>query len=287
MLSFSRHRWFRGLAAAFFATSISVSLSQAAKPRQKSKPASAGAKQLFASSCAPCHGLDGKGSERAPNIVDGENVRRMSHAQIFGIVQNGVPGTGMPAFHTFTAAQIDALIHHLRTLSGSGKPVQLPGDPVAGKTLFAGKAACSQCHMVLGGGGFVASNLSDYGRGHSAEQIRSAIVNPGNSGSSVRTATIELLNGEKYTGRVRNEDNFSIQLQDLNGAFHLLPRSSVATFNYDSKSMMPSDYGSTLTPKELDDLVSYLISAAEDSQKAGADKANDEGCSPSGADSDD
>lgn len=280
MLSIYRKRWFQGLSAAFIATS--GLLSQSMKPQQESKPASGSGKRLFASSCAACHGLDGKGSERAPNIADGANVRRMSHTQIMGIIQNGIPGTGMPAFHTLSAAQVDALIEHLRTLGGASQPVQLPGDPAAGRALFTGKAGCSGCHMVMGEGGFIASNLSGYGKGHSVEQIRTAISNPdGSKSRSVRTATITLRNGEQYAGRVRNEDNFSIQLQDINGAFHLLSRSDVASFEYDAKSMMPSDYASRLSPKELDDVESYLIDVAERQSKSRAHNANNEDCSPS------
>lgn len=280
MPSIYRKKWFLGLSAALVATS--VSLSQSMRPQQKSQPASGGGKRLFASSCAACHGLDGKGSERAPNIADGANVRRMSHTQIIGIIQNGIPGTGMPAFHTLSAAEMEALIQHLRTLGGASKPVQLPGDPATGRTLFTGKAGCSGCHMVLGEGGFIASNVSDYGRSHSIEEIRSAILNPdGSKGRSVRTATITLLNGEQYAGRVRNEDNFSVQLQDVNGAFHLFPRSDVASFEYDAKPMMPSDYASRLSLKELDDIESYLIEVAERQPKSGTHKPNDEDCSPS------
>ncbi len=278
MVSCSSGERFLRLATAFIATSTAVLTSQAIKPQEKTKSVSGGGKQLFASNCAACHGLDGKGSERAPNIADGANIRRMAHAQIFGIIQNGVPGTGMPAFHTLSATQIDALISHLRILGGASKPAApLPGDPGAGKALFTGEAGCSRCHMVTGEGGFIASNLSDYGRGHSAEQIRGAITKPVNTASgSARTATVTLRGGERYTGRIRNEDNFSIQLQDLTGVFHLLTRSDVATFDYDSKSMMPSDYASTLTSNELDDLVSFLMKAAQDSHEATADKANDE-----------
>lgn len=261
MSTLCRRKWFLRVSATLIATSMS--LSQSTMPPQKSAPASAGAKELFASSCAACHGLDGKGSERAPNIADNSNVRRMSHTQIAGIIRSGIPGSGMPAFHTFSAAQIEALIHHLEMLGGANKPAPLPGDPAAGKTLFTGKAGCSRCHMVLGQGGFMASNLSEYGRGHSGEQIRNAILNSGGSGGrSAKTATITLRDGDKYAGRVRNEDNFSIQLQDTDGVFHLLSRSDVTNFEYDPKPVMPSDYATTLSPKELDDLESYLINVA-------------------------
>jgi cytochrome c oxidase cbb3-type subunit 3 len=261
MSTICRRKWFLRVSATLIATSIS--LSQSTKPPQKPDPASASGKELFASSCAACHGLDGKGSERAPNIADGANVRQMSHTQIADIIRNGSPGGGMPAFHTLSSAQIEALIHHLEMLSGANKPAQLRGDPAVGKTLFTGKAGCSRCHMVLGQGGFIASNLSEYGKDHSGEQIRDAIINSGGSASrSAKTATIRLRNGDKYAGRVRNEDNFSIQLQDTDGAFHLLSRSDVMNLEYDPKPVMPSDYATTLSPNELDDLESYLINAA-------------------------
>ncbi len=277
MLSISRKRWLLGLAAALVATV--GSLSQSLKPQ--SKPASSGGKRLFASSCAACHGLDGKGSERAPNIADGANIRRMSRAQIVDIIQNGIPGTGMPAFHALSAAQMEALIQHLRILGGTSESVQLSGDPAAGRILFTGKAGCSSCHMVSGEGGFIASNLSTYGSGHSLEQIRTAILNPdGSKSRSVRTATITLRTGEQYAGRVRNEDNFSIQLQDVKGAFHLFPRSEVASFEYDAKSMMPSDYASRLSAKELDDIESYLIDVAGGQSKGGDHKAKKKDCNP-------
>jgi len=35
-------------------------------------------RQTFAASCASCHGLDGRGSERAPDIADRPDVRELS-----------------------------------------------------------------------------------------------------------------------------------------------------------------------------------------------------------------
>jgi hypothetical protein len=63
-------------------------------------------------------------------------------------------------------------------------------------------------------------------------------------------------------GRVRNEDNFSLQLQDLDGAFHFLAKSEVQGVEYSSQPLMPANYGSTLVSGELDDLISYLMSVA-------------------------
>jgi cytochrome c oxidase cbb3-type subunit III len=75
-------------------------------------------------------------------------------------------------------------------------------------------------------------------------------------------ATATLRSGEKYTGRVRNEDNFSLQLQTLDGIFHFLTKSELEDLEYSSQPLMPTNFGSTLSPDELNDVVSYLMNRA-------------------------
>jgi putative heme-binding domain-containing protein len=227
-----------------------------------SRPDAIQGKQTFTSSCAQCHGLDGKGSERGPNIADRPSVQRLSDLQIFHVIQNGVPGTGMPAFHSFQDSQIRELIAYLRTLQGKNETAALPGNPAQGKAIFFGKAGCSECHMVQGQGGFIASDLSDYAGSHTVEQIRDAIVDPTSGARQVRLVTATLRDGDKFQGRVRDEDNFSVQLQALDGTFHFLIKSEIDKMEPESHSLMPSDYRSRLDAKELNDLVSYFMSVA-------------------------
>ena len=220
-------------------------------------------KKIFGSSCAGCHGLDGRGGERAPNIVQNRAVQRLSDAQLRRIVREGVPGSGMPAFRSLRDPDVRALVAYLRTLQGTTKAGNLPGNPERGENLFFGKAGCSGCHMVAGKGGFIASDLSSFGQTHSLEQTRAAIVKPNQTGDKpAQTATVTTLDGEKYVGRIRNEDNFSLQLQTLDGAFHFFQKSDLERTEYSSQPLMPSDYGSTLSAGELNDIVSYLMKSA-------------------------
>jgi cytochrome c oxidase cbb3-type subunit III len=242
---------------------------QVAKPqdsRQSPHPAqrnSTAGTQTFSSTCAGCHGLDGRGGERAPNIVDRPNVQRLSDAQIFHIIENGVPGTGMPAFHSLESSQIKSIVAYLRTLQGAKGGIKLPGDAAQGKMIFFGKAECSKCHMVAGEGGFIASDLSQYARVHAVEEIRSAITDPSATNSGhMALVTVMMRGGEKYVGRIRNEDNFSLQLQGLDGTFYFVSKPEIEKLEYASQTFMPSNYGSTLSAKELNDVVSYLMSAA-------------------------
>jgi cytochrome c oxidase cbb3-type subunit III len=264
------------LALALLLAGCALAWSQTAPHPANNKIANAiRAKQIFSSACAQCHGLDGRGSERAPNIADRTAVQRLSDSQIFQIIRNGVPGTGMPAFHSFDSSQIRAVVAHLRTLQGKNKTAALPGNPEQGKALFFGKAGCSQCHMVAGDGGFIASDLSEYARIHEADQIRSAIIDPASTGQQGRLVTVTLHSGEKYAGRVRDEDNFSVQLQSLDGTFYFLSKSEIDNMQTDSQSLMPSDYGTRLSTHELNDVVSYLIRAAGDTDLAARKKSDE------------
>lgn len=193
-------------------------------------------------------------------------MRLLSDSQMFGIIENGIPGTGMPAFHALEHSQIQAVVTYLRSLQGTKKTIKLPGDPERGQTTFFGKAGCSGCHMVAGQGGFIASDLSGYTRTHGADEVRAAVTTPTASGDRQgRLVTATIRGGQKYVGRVRNEDNFSLQMQALDGTFHLLSKSDLEGLEYDSHTLMPSDYASTLSHVELDDVVSYLMRVANDS----------------------
>ena len=262
MLSGSRSQFVLTLAALWAAGGLAAwpQTPRQNLPQKNAKLYSTRGKQTFTSTCAGCHGLDGRGGERAPNIAERAHVQRFSDAQISHIIENGVPGTGMPAFHSLQQSDVQAIVAYLRILQGRTKTLELPGDPDRGEILFFGKAGCSGCHMVAGKGGFIASDLSSYASTHTAEQIRSAIVSRlPDTNLQARLVTATTRGGEKVVGRVRNEDNFSLQLQTLDGTFYSVTKSDLARLEYNSQALMPSDYSSTLSPNELNDLVSYVM----------------------------
>jgi len=233
-------------------------------------------RQVLGSNCTACHGIDGKGSERAPNIADNPDMRRISDAQLTGIITNGIAGTGMPAFHSLSNSRIRELIAYLRSLEGATNPTKLPGDPRKGEVIFFGQAGCSNCHMVAGRGGFIASDATNYARTHSSEQIRTAILQTNSDAKQqVRLATAILRDSEQYVGRVRNEDNFSLQLQSLDGAFHFIKKSDLKKLEYDSQPLMPNTFGSSLRTSDLNDLISYLLRAAGNTDPQKSAKEND------------
>lgn len=241
-------------ALAVWSQSSLQNVAQKNLPQKKVSSASTRGKQIFASTCAGCHGLDGRGSERAPNIAENAKVQRLSDVQISHIIENGVPGTGMPAFHALAHTDVQAVVTYLRSLEGTKTTPKPPGDPVLGEAIFFGKAGCSACHMAAGKGGFIASDVSGYARGHPVEQIRSAITSP----TQARMVTATTRSGERYVGRIRNEDNFSLQLQTLDGTFFFVEKSDLKALD-SAQTPMHFDYGSTLSSDELNDVISYLM----------------------------
>ena len=55
-------------------------------------------KQAFATRCSVCHGVDGRGAERGPNLANNRRVRSRSLEELRTVVRNGIPAAGMPAF---------------------------------------------------------------------------------------------------------------------------------------------------------------------------------------------
>jgi len=224
------------------------------------RPGGGDGQQIFATRCAACHGLDGQGAERGPNLASRRQVQQLSDEALQQILREGIASAGMPSFRSLGDAKILAVVRHLRRLQGHEAALPLPGDAERGKVLFSGKAGCAKCHAVNGEGGFLGSDLSSYAIKQSAEEIRSLITDPNkNLDPRERTVVVTSMDGTEIAGIARNEDNFSLQLQSEDGAFHFFTKSEVRNIEHRSKSLMPENYGTRLSRGEIDDVVSYLM----------------------------
>jgi len=233
------------------------------KAKQANEKTTEIGRQTFESTCASCHGLDGKGGERGPDIATRPEVVRLTDQQILKILRTGIPQAGMPSFVALGSATLLSTMNHLRFLQGKRAGPALPGNPETGKELFAGKAGCSGCHMVRGVGGFLGPDLTTYGAGRSVDEVRGAILNPEKRrGLHKGLATATTTDGQTISGLVRNEDNFSVQLQSADGTFHFLTKSALAGLTFAPKPLMPGDYDTKLSATEMNHLVSYLLDAA-------------------------
>ncbi|MGA7767639.1 MAG: c-type cytochrome [Candidatus Sulfotelmatobacter sp.] len=214
-------------------------------------------KSTFELRCATCHGLDGLGSEHAPDVIRRTAVRTLSDQALLTLIHDGIPPAGMPGFADMGKEDGQALVAYLRFLQGKSAGNSIAGDPVRGRDVFFGKAGCSACHSR---GQFMAEDLSGFARDHQVGEIREAILRP--TGGRPQTATAIALDGRKFSGIIRNEDNASLQLQDDDGGFYLLMKSSLISVQRKTGEPMPVDYGQRLNATELDDLVGYILREA-------------------------
>ena len=214
-------------------------------------------RRSFESRCAGCHGLDGRGGERAPDIARNAKVRAHTDAELRKIIHDGVPGAGMPSFRMLDERSTQELVNYLRVLQGKGNTAVMGGNPARGREVFFGAGRCGECHMIRGKGGFLAADLTEYSRAHTVEEMRQGITAPEITGwgSMVEVRTRD---GKRYSGVLRNEDNFSLQLQTEDGAFLLLSKGDVEQVSRADGSVH-RDLGNRLSAADIRDVMSYLV----------------------------
>ncbi len=241
-------------------------LSDSKHPSIGNPQAIAAGTKLFMGSCAGCHGPDGGGGARGPNLVRRSLWHPLSDDAIFQVIRKGVPGTDMPptALNDERTWNLVAFIH---ALTGPASTNPVPGDPAAGKSVFWGaKAGCSNCHAIRGQGGHTGPDLSNVGGGRPLAVIREAVIEPAKDLYYLgnEAATVILRSGKTIQGVAKNRSNYSLQLVDTNGSLHLISMGDVKQLTLSASTPMPTNYATRLSKDELRDLFAYL--AAQDTR---------------------
>jgi alcohol dehydrogenase (cytochrome c) len=86
-----------------------------AGPRGVAQSTSSAAHQ-FATTCAGCHGLDGRGTAKGADIVTQPKMVALSDADLARIIHDGVPGKSMPPMAILGDDGIAALVSYIRIL---------------------------------------------------------------------------------------------------------------------------------------------------------------------------
>ena len=215
--------------------------------------------RLYRGNCVNCHGPDG---DFIPGVdfSHGKFIRAVSDDDIAHVIINLVPGAGMPA-HNSTQAQADLVVAYLRSLAMTASHYSGgSGDKVRGKTLVEGQGQCLTCHRINGNGSRVGPDLSDIGTVRRAGELEQSLVDPGASiAPENRYFRVVMKNGATFTGKLLNQDTFTMQFMNSKEQLLSLQKSEIRESTFVSKSPMPS-YKGKLSSQELADIVSYLIS---------------------------
>jgi cytochrome c oxidase cbb3-type subunit 3 len=231
----------------------------------------------FRINCAFCHGLGARGGGRGPDLTRVHKRYAQTDALMFQIINNGIPGTAMPANGTngqgvgMTETEIWQLISYIRSVEVKSA-AQPTGNAAHGKQLFYGDANCSGCHMVDGKGGRLGPDLTAVGGARTVESIVDSVRNPSRRLASglteatkefpqeYETVTVVTLDGQEIKGVALNEDDFSVQIMDMSENIHLFEKDKLRAFAKSRVSLMPSYDTTVLSDTDLQDIVAYLVS---------------------------
>jgi cytochrome c oxidase cbb3-type subunit 3 len=231
----------------------------------------------FRANCAFCHGLGARGGGRGPDLTRAQKKHGNLDADLFRTINEGVPGTAMPANGAtqqgvgMTEEEIWQVISYIRSVRVKTE-AQPAGNAARGKELFASSAACATCHMIQGKGGRLGPDLTATGSARSIDYIVDSVRNPSRRlaqgiseamkefSQEYETVTVVDARGQKFQGVVLNEDNFTLQMMDTREQLHLFEKDKVRSVDKSRESLMPK-YGEKMLPeKDLQDIVAYLLS---------------------------
>ena len=231
----------------------------------------------FRINCALCHGLGARGGGRGPDLTRAHKKYAHSDAEMFQIVSNGIPGTAMPANGTngqgvgMTDEEIWQIVTYIRRVEVKA-PAKPLGNAPHGKELFYGDANCSLCHMIDGKGGRFGPELTGVGGSRTREAIIDSVRNPSRRlawglteatkefPQEYETVTAVTADGKQIKGITLNEDSFTVQVMDTSEQIHLLEKDKLRSFQKSRESAMPKYNLDTLSDKDLEDIVAFLVS---------------------------
>ena len=212
-------------------------------------------RQSYAKLCSGCHGADARGSQQGPGLAGNARLRRRSAQNLRNVIVRGIPAAGMPGF-TLPDATLDGLVALVVSMNSSAADVKVPGDATDGATYFFGRGQCSGCHMALGKGTAVGPDLSNIARDLTVDQLREALLNPGERiAPGYGLVSLALKNGSSLRGFARNRTAYEIAVQDLQGGLHPLSLAAVTKVTDEKASLMPPLKASQ---DEIQNLVAFL-----------------------------
>jgi len=156
------------------------------------------------------------------------------------------------------------LAAYLRYLAATAQTTSAPGDAARGRTVFEGNGRCLECHRVKDRGSRVGPDPHRDRVGSPVVELERSILEPG-AEILPQNRIVRLVTHDDVTitGRLLNQDTFTVQLIDSKERLLSFEKSKLKEYVFLDKSPMPS-YQGKLNPRELADLVSYFGFSEED-----------------------
>jgi cytochrome c oxidase cbb3-type subunit III len=214
--------------------------------------------RTYTNNCVYCHGPEG---DQIPgiNLLQGKFRRTLSDDDIARIIREGIPGTGMPA-QNMNEGNARTIVAYLRSAAAVPANTIAGGDAARGKAIFEGKGGCTACHRANASGSHTGPDLTDIGAIRRGVELEKSLVDPGAAvlpqNRSVRVVTKD---GTTITGRLMNQDTFTLQMIDSQDRLRSFPIADLRQHSVLTTSSMPS-YRDRLNSQERTDVIAYLVS---------------------------
>jgi putative heme-binding domain-containing protein len=133
------------------------------------------------------------------------------------------------------------------------------GDVTRGRTLVE-SSGCTGCHRIADKGKYAGVDLSEIGFRRSTDQLVKDIAEPAAEVQPQnRLYRVVTREGATVTGKVLNQDQYSVQMIEDKDRLVAFQKSALREFGFVSTPPMPS-YKGKLSPQELADVAAYLAS---------------------------
>ena len=214
-------------------------------------------KGLFQQNCSFCHGRDAMGGESGPDLTRSKLVQAdVKGDKISEVVLNG-RAPKMPAFNLSSAELLSlaAWIHDQAAKAaakkGGRRGVDVEdlqtGNVEAGRQYFNGPGTCSTCHSPTG-------DLAGIASRYQGLQLEERMLYPKDAKSHI---TVTLPSGEKVTGTLAYQDEFTVGLRDQDGTYRSWQTSKVK-YVVDSPVNAHVELFSKYTDDDVHNLMAYI-----------------------------
>jgi len=240
---------------------VSVFLLLPCWAQQPRATAAAAGRQVFAQTCAFCHGADANGGAEGPSLMRSALVRHDRDGDLIApVLRDGRPDKGMPRLG-LSGEQITSLVAFLHAQlhawdhPSPGRPspdhfslkLLLTGDARTGQAYFTGAGGCEHCHSATG-------DLAGIARRFPPADLQARFLYP--VGKS-KTATITLPSGAQLSGVLVQMDAFTVAIRDQANWYHSWPLKTVQVEVHDPLAAHRALLH-TITNAEMHDLFAYL-----------------------------
>ncbi|HYH55609.1 MAG TPA: c-type cytochrome, partial [Anseongella sp.] len=128
----------------------------------------------------------------------------------------------------------------------------------AGKKVFV--QHCSPCHQINGEGGMIGPQLTGIGN-WGPNALAEKILDPNrNVSESFRNYIIKTKDGKTITGLFRREEGETVIFADITGKEFPVSKADIAEQKASDYTLMPANFGETLSQDDFNKLLSYLLS---------------------------